>query len=261
MTRHLLFTLQAPLGAWGSPSLSAANAAFKTTELEPTRSALVGLLGAALGWERDRLGELDAGLSFAVRIDLAPARDPKPDYHTITPADPPAGRAAWTRFEELRRHLMGGEAKGAILSRREHWTNGLWAIAVHARGNPPLEELADALRDPAWPLYVGRKACALGLPPDPAILEQPDLATALRIYGLPWTRHPGLQAVLSPLIRQVLPRGGTRLLLDIDYPGAPPIRRIVERRDRPDPEPGGDGWLVRRFRTRQVGEALLEELA
>ena len=46
---HLVFTVMAPLGAWGSPSRSAANAAYKPTELDPSRSAVIGILGAALG--------------------------------------------------------------------------------------------------------------------------------------------------------------------------------------------------------------------
>ncbi|MFZ1429013.1 MAG: type I-E CRISPR-associated protein Cas5/CasD [Geminicoccaceae bacterium] len=257
MREHLLFTLYAPMGAWGSPSLSASNAAFKTTEIDPTRSALVGLLGAAMGWGRHQLGVLDTDLAFAVRVDLAPSRDPKPDYHTITPADPPAGRERWTRFEELRCHLVGSEAKGAILSRREYWTNGLWTVAVHSSGSPTVHELAAALADPIWPLSAGRKAFALGLPLEPMVIQAENLATAFHGYGLPWTRREGLLTVLSPLIQAVPPNGGTRLMLDTDYPDAPPLLRLTERRDRPDPGFSQDNRLTRRFRVRSVAEALL----
>lgn len=270
MTEHLLFTLYAPLGAWGSASSSAAGQARKLTELEPSRSALVGMLAAAMGWRRERLAEVDRAVRLAVRVDMAPRREPHPDYHTVTPGVPPRGREPWTRFEELRSHLSGqGKQTGSILSWREFWSNGLWTVAAVRAGQdgPSLAELHDALEAPRWPLFAGRKAFTLGLPPDPALIDQPTLAEAFAAYGLPWTRHPALRSVLRSLVdahRETGKGSGDRLLFEPEMTGkngAPRPIRTVPRRDRPDPAVMGEGthgpWVVPRWQERTRVEAFL----
>ena len=52
-----------------------------------------------------------------------------------------------------------------------------------------LERLDETLSAPHWVLYAGRKACALGLPPDPTILSGEGPLAALEAYGWPWTRR------------------------------------------------------------------------
>ena len=250
--RHLVFTLAAPYGAWGSASLSSATTAHKATELDPSKSALTGLLGAALGFARPRLGELAKHLRVAVWVLARPERDPAPDYHTITRADPPSGREHWGRFEELRSHLAGGEAKGSLISRREYWSGGLWTAAVwsdHPEAGPG--RLAEALAAPRWPLYAGRKSCTLGLPPDPEVIAAAGPVAALRAYGRPEERHPAL----APLLKRLTARtdGGGELLFDPDYPGAPPPNRhlrILRRLDRCDPLELAEGRVYPRYHER-----------
>ena len=256
--QHLAFSLYAPYGAWGAASASSATTAYKATELEPSRSAVVGLLGAALGWERARLPVLDRALFIAVREILAPQRDLTPDYHTVTPARPPDAHERWTRFEELRNHLAGRDKQsGSILSRREHWTHGLWTVALAPRAGegPPLEAVAASLRRPAWPLYAGRKACGLGLPPDPEIILADGPTAALTTYGLPWTRRPALAVVLASLVDAVSEQTPGRLLYDPDYPGAPEVPlRTVTCRDRTDHLQQPSGRLFRRYQVRTQAE-------
>lgn len=180
----------------------------------------------------------------------APTRGPTT---TRSRRPPPRNTGPWTRFEELRPALSGLANSGAILSARHHWQTGLWTVAAARRGagGPTLDELRDALVHPRWPLYVGRKACALGLPPDPEIVEAPGPAEALNSYGWPWTRHPLLRDYLSQLAAA---SPGFELRYDLDYPGAPQTSLEVEVFD--DPFHGGsDAQLIRGFRPRRVGIA------
>lgn len=225
--------------------------AHKATELDPSKSALIGLLGAALGFERPRLGELARAVRLAVRVLARPERDPAPDYHTITRADPPPGRERWSRFEELRSHLAGAEARGSLISRREYWACGLWTVAAHSE-HPEAgpEALAAALRAPRWTLYAGRKACALGLPPDPQVIEAPGPVEALGVYGCPSTRHPALKDAIPALFAAP---GAGDLLFEPDYPGAPPRGdhvRTVRRLDQCDPLALPGGRIYQRFQER-----------
>lgn len=258
MTAQLAFTLCAPYGAWGAASLSSATTAYKATELDPPKSALVGLLAAALGLERAGLAALAQSVLVAVRVGVRPERDPKPDYHTITRAAPPEGRDRWTRFEELRAHLAGRGESGSLLSRREYWACGLWTVAVVVAADAPwsADLLAQALRAPRWTLYAGRKSCTLGLPPDPeVIVDAGGPMAALGRYGWPWERHPGLAAVLEPLRDRLEHPDAQDLIFDPDYPGAPQgddghTVRTTRRRDRPDPLVLDGGRIYQRFHER-----------
>lgn len=258
---QLVFTLCAPYGAWGAASQSSATTAYKATELDPPKSALIGLLGAALGLERARLGELAQMLWVAVRVGVRPQRDPKPDYHTISRPEPPKDRSRWSRFEEMRTALGGRSTTGAMLSRREYWSGGLWTVAVAPKPDSPwsAQHLCAALRTPRWVLYAGRKACTLGLPPDPILYEDaagPEVA--LNDYRWPWER-PGLTESLVFLRqqhqRQYPPPNAGELLFDGDYPGAPQPNtardlREHRRRDHPDPLARGNGDIYQRFQER-----------
>jgi CRISPR system Cascade subunit CasD len=269
--RHLLFTLYTPLGAWGAASASSATAAYKATELSPSRSALVGLLGAALGWPRPRLEALGHGLSFAVAEDLAPRRLPAPDYHTITPGHPLKGARRWTRFQEVRGSLSGQTQTGSILSSREYFSDGLWRIAVTRRPAdadddlPDLDRLAAALHRPHWPLFAGRKACTLGLPPDPEVIVADTLPQALARYHPPWRRRPALGASLARLRqqcdRQAAQQPRLRLLSDADYPGAPAAERIVAQIDDPRVIEVTSGRFVRRFAERPEHQSWIDRPA
>jgi CRISPR system Cascade subunit CasD len=254
---QLVFTLCAPHGSWGSASRSSATTAYKATDLDPSKSALIGLLGAALGLPRDRLGSLSESLLVAVRTGIRPLRDPKPDWHTITRVPVTDGPGHGSRFPEARGHLSGADHSGALLSRREYWTCGLWSVAVcSAAPEWPVAALRDALAAPRWMLYAGRKACTLGLPPDPVVIEAPGPVEALASYGWPWDRHPALGKPLEPLKGRVESQAATaELAFDRDYPGAPSIGpdqtgRDVRRRDRCDPLALPGGRIYQRFHER-----------
>ena len=268
---QLCFTLAAPYGAWGAASQPSATTAWKATELHPPKSAIVGLLAAALGVERTGLAPLAAAVRIAVRTGLRPERDLRPDYHTISRARRPADRDRWSRFEELRSALSGRDTGGSLLSAREHWSCGLWSVAITTAltdttdGSAPalLERMATALRTPRWPLYAGRKACTLGLPPDPIILTEPGPVAALSAYRWPWERKPTLMPVLQRLIELKGNRGEVETLAwDPDYPGAPAAKATgpaadggwvvsrVWRRDLPDPLALPGGRIHPRFQER-----------
>ncbi|CCG07916.1 CRISPR-associated protein Cas5 [Pararhodospirillum photometricum] len=275
MASHLVFTLLAPLGAWGSPTLSSSNAAYKATDTAPSKSAVVGILGAALGWERGRLGPLAAGLLLAVRVDHEPVVQPAPDFHTVRkgtrPPDRspmsrsvrkgarPPGRSPMSRFDELRADLAGGESGGALLSRREILAEGLWTVVVRLRADGDagvdLPGLAAALRAPVFPLYAGRKAFGLGLPPDPALVEASGPLAALAAYGGVASRHPALASWLA--FREEK-RSECRFLSDPDFPGLDgAVARLVERRDHLVVPEGAVDQGGRRFAVRSEAQGVM----
>jgi len=163
MGEILLLRLEGPLQSWGGR----ARWDVRDTGRIPTKSGIVGLLGCALGYPMGdpRLEtELGAGLRFGVRTE-APGRILE-DYHTVSGFLPTAGGAyrhsgikTGTSLDKLRSDPDVEPA--TIVSTRFYLEDAAFLVGLEETGRAPgvLARCADALRHPAWPLFLGRKAC------------------------------------------------------------------------------------------------------
>jgi CRISPR system Cascade subunit CasD len=222
--RFLLFRLYGPLASWGEVAVGE----VRPSALHPTRSALLGLLAAALGLRRDAesdLAELGRTLRFAVRVESAGM--PLSDYHTAQVAAPRRGRVSPTREAQLRGRRDELET---ILSRRDYRCDALYLVAAWHEGEAPawdLDALAQALEHPVFALCLGRKSCPPGLPLSPRVLAAPSAAAALERVDLP------LPFAL-PVARM---RGGSRTSAGLFWEGSPEMaglaaeQRLVRRDD------------------------------
>ncbi|MCX7631283.1 MAG: type I-E CRISPR-associated protein Cas5/CasD [Geminicoccaceae bacterium] len=225
MRAFLIFTLWAPLGAMGEIAVGERRTGFD----RPAKSAIAGLLAAALGIERreeERLLALAEGYGMAVRTDTP--GDVLYDYHT---AQVPSARKG-LRWPTRRAELAEKELN-TILSKREYREGPWFTVALWARPTAPesLAGLAEALARPRFTLYFGRKACPLGLPPSPMVFEAPDLAAALAAYDR--ERPSSIDRLRRRICR---PRPLGRLHLEADETTLLGERyrplRIERRRDR-----------------------------
>jgi CRISPR system Cascade subunit CasD len=177
---YLIFRLQAPLSSWGESAVGE----YRPTASWPGESALLGLLGAALGIKReDAAGQesLRDGVCFAVGV--LSSGDLIRDYHT---AQVPGrvelkGRPHRTRRDEL---SMPKEGLNTILSSRDYRQNGDWLVAVRITPMAlwSLVQVSDALLRPKYVLYLGRKSCPLGMPLAPKIVQADSAKAALDMY-------------------------------------------------------------------------------
>lgn len=151
--RGLLLRLAAPLQSWGE--ISEFNE--RDTAPFPTRSGVIGLLAAALGRKRgDDISDL-ATLSLTVRADR-PGTILR-DLHTVG-GGLPASRTVTTAEGKKR-----SGATATLLSHRYYLTDAAFTAAITAEA-ALLEDWADALRNPHWPPYLGRRSC----PPEGPLL-------------------------------------------------------------------------------------------
>ncbi len=203
MREHLVFQLTAQLGAMGELAGHERRGSWGW----PGRSAILGLLAAALGIRRDGdFGAMDQlGLAIASFDEGAPLRD----FHTAEIIRPVIRRPQ-SRAEALARGRALGKTDTTI-TLRDYRGGVLYGVAVWGAG---LERLAEALRQPVLPLYLGRKACPLAAPPDPRIVTAPDAATAMAELHLPPWRA-----------------GAVASRLATEEPGAD--GRVETRQDRP----------------------------
>lgn len=183
MTDYLLFQLYGPMASWGDIAVGEERRSLT----HPSKSALTGILGAALGVRRDeedRHRRLADGYGCAVRLHSAGVL--LSDYHStqVPPEVALKHHPAATRRDELQALasylLAAGKTAGTILSRREYRCDAYCRVALWARDGAPAElpELRDALRKPRFTLYLGRKSCPPALPLLPQIVRAPDLRTA-----------------------------------------------------------------------------------
>lgn len=176
MKDYLVFQLYGPMASWGQPAVGGDRATFTS----PTRSAILGLLGAALGIKRDdeaRLETLHSSVQIATKQLTATSL--LRDYHT---AQVPARNNKYvyrTRKNEL---LDEAPSKlNTVLSTRDYRCDGLWTVAVSLTASAyiSLEALQEALIKPVYTLYLGRKSCPVAAPLKPMLVNNALLKEAL----------------------------------------------------------------------------------
>lgn len=168
----LSLTLEGPLQSWGER----ARWTIRDTGTEPTKSGVVGLLAACLGWGvgRDReVVELATAIGLGIRVDR-PGRA-LIDFHTVGGGRPPTGVMSAAGKIKITESSKQPET---VTSRRAYLAD---ASFVAVLGGPPelLDRLAGALADPVWTPFLGRKSCPPSVPLLPTRIEADDLEQAL----------------------------------------------------------------------------------
>lgn len=176
----LIFQLQGPLSSWGETAVGE----YRPTAGYPSQSAVLGLLGAALGVEREDEAGL-AALSVSVRLAIGVLDEGRllRDYHTaqVPSRTDLKKRPRATRRDEL---AVPKHDLNTILSTRDYRQGAAALVAVQVREGAAytLAQLADALRCPKFVLYLGRKSCPLALPAHPCLIEAEHLHAAFASY-------------------------------------------------------------------------------
>lgn len=171
----LLLRLAGPMQAWGVSS----RFSIRESLTEPTKSGVVGLLCAALGWDRVASTHLLAGrerpladlanLPFGVRV-VRPG-SLRRDYHTA--------QQVLRAKAKLKpgKPVAGGDLQETVLSERYYLSDAYFLAAFESEDEALLRVLDDALARPHWPLALGRKAFIPSLPVRYA-MAAPDSATS-----------------------------------------------------------------------------------
>ncbi len=154
----LLLRLEGPMQSWGYRS----RFDYRDTALEPTRSGVIGLICAAMGIAREdekkilrfdpiRMGvRVDEPTYWRTCLPRAVYQGPRPerDYHTaldVIKAD--------------------GKGTDTVVSYRDYLADASFTVGLQSEDLQLLQDIADALQSPKWPLFLGRKAFPLAVPP------------------------------------------------------------------------------------------------
>ncbi len=149
----LLLRLQGPMQSWGTTS----RFDERDTQLEPSKSGVLGLVCAALGRDRRESVTDLAALLMGVRVEREGV--PMRDYQTATGVV-----IASSGKPDLER---------TVVSPRYYLADAVFLTGLEG-DRALLADIHDALLRPVWPLALGRKSFVPSLPvylPD-ALLEQ-----------------------------------------------------------------------------------------
>jgi len=163
MQDFLIIKLQGAMQAWGGHTFED----YRPSHIFPTRSAVVGLLGACLGIDRadiQGIADLNASFELTVRGDQRKVQTEQfgqikkktltmqkmTDFHTVLDA----------------RKVDGAPRKDAIISHREYLCDAEFSLALGFRNNAvfSLEKVKDAIQKPHYTPSLGRRSCPIQRP-------------------------------------------------------------------------------------------------
>jgi len=158
MLDYLPLRLDAPLMSFGGPMVDK----YGKSQRFPTLSSIAGLLGNALGYDHrdaDKLERLQARLRFGARADV-PGQVVK-DFQTVDLGQDFLA-AGWTTRGAPEGRAGGSAKTGTHIREREFLADALYLLVLTldpAGETPTLVDVAQALAEPARPLFIGRKPC------------------------------------------------------------------------------------------------------
>lgn len=166
--KTVLIRLEGPLQSWGTQG----RFSIRDTDTEPSKSGVIGFVGAALGMPREDTGMLQrlSSLAMAVRVDHEGTL--LRDYHT-------SGGGVFRG----QKHSVWG-TKDPVPTHRFYLSGASFLVALGGDDHEVVTNIATALQNPRWPLFLGRKSCVPALPPFAGVRMQSP-AAALRDEPLP----------------------------------------------------------------------------
>lgn len=176
MTEFVVFTLVAPMGSFGD----LAGHERRGSDEWPSRSAILGLVGAALGVRRhDGRGQEEL-TRWRVAVSTLSSGKPFRDFHTAQAVPTARIKRPATRRDALKSLRPRDKP---LVTRRDYRTDCTFGVALWGSGD--LQQVRDALMRPVFTPYLGRKSCPLAAPMAPTIVAADDPVEALRQVQLP----------------------------------------------------------------------------
>lgn len=184
MTKYLVFRLYGPMASWGDVAVGT----YRPTFDHPSKSAVMGLLAAAIGIRRDedvKHRALAESYDFAVRVDASGTM--LRDYHTSQV--PPSGKGKNGKHFATRKDELAVSKKDlkTILSTRDYYCDAAYTVCLWGMADEvpySLENMAQKLQEPEFVLYLGRKSCPLAMPVDAKVVSGENIQNVFSTMGM-----------------------------------------------------------------------------
>lgn len=176
MAEFVIFTLVGPMGAFGD----LAGHERRHSGTWPARSAVLGLVGAALGVRRTDVTGHERLCRWRVAVSVLAQGQPFRDFQTVQTVPTARIKRPRTRGDALRA-LRGSDRP--VVTWREYLSDCAFGVALWGGEGP--SDLCDALTRPQFAPYLGRKSCPLSAPMAPRVVRAVNAVEALARVRLP----------------------------------------------------------------------------
>lgn len=146
-----------PMQSWGTDS----RFQRRMTQGHPSKSAVIGMIAAAMGIDRELSERLEPLASLAMSTFLLPKRKHSIrllDYHTVG-----GGYNKKTHPLRIPPKASGGPSDNAVVTTREYLTEARFGVLLCGK-HDLISEVSKALADPQWGIWLGRKCCIPATP-------------------------------------------------------------------------------------------------
>ena len=179
MQDYLIIKLQGAMQAWGGHTYED----YRPSLIFPTRSAIVGLLGACLGIEREDIQSLKA-LNESFQLTVR-ANKRKIVQRESSEDKPPVSMQKITDFHTVQqaRKSDGKPRPEAIVSRREYLCDAEFTLALVFVKNAvfSLEQVKQSIQKPVYTPFLGRRSCPIQRPLYEAVVNEENAQVALSL--------------------------------------------------------------------------------
>ena len=173
MASHLVFSLAANIGSMGELAGNERRGSLAW----PGRSAIIGLMAAAMGVRRD--GDFSALDALTISVAVFDTGTPLRDFHTVQTIPSAKAKYPNSRPEALR---TAKDVLNTAITLRDYRSGLLYGVVVSGEG---LEPIAQSLRTPSFTLYLGRKSCPLAAPTGAKVVDANTIEEAVSHIDLP----------------------------------------------------------------------------
>jgi CRISPR system Cascade subunit CasD len=168
---YLALRLDGPLQSWGFDS----QYNRRNTGLMPTKSAIAGMCCAAMGLPRGSDKEQEFLTKFGM-VRMTTIAIPK----QWTKKDLPVRRLQDYHTVQNTRRASGALNTDCVLTHRQYLTDAVFGVLLEGPA-VVLAEISEALADPKWGIWLGRKTCIPSTPVLVGMSETRDNALRLLV--------------------------------------------------------------------------------
>ena len=174
--KYLKLELKGPLQYYYKPGqlITATSSVYYKTAYCPTKSAVIGMIGAACGYTRGDEGLHELYSNLTIKYKTVEEGTILVDFQTVRPLDKKAFFV----------NIKGEKKWDPIIKKVEYLQDYTFWVYIGSKDDAPLDYIIKAFNNPRWQPHLGRRSCPSEIPMIPEYLTT-NLEDESDVYDCP----------------------------------------------------------------------------